>query len=186
MSDMQHAHDDAEKAKPPVDDGNRSSLFRIGAIVGGAILTAILLAFALAPSTTTSGDSQLTSVMVSDLDAAASSLSPADSAQRLADAKNCKVPLATVAVSGGAGAPDSTIRIRSGDYVSPPFKVSSTPQRIAIPYPAPYPTGKGVISVLGEGRDIAIWLAPVWNIYQLNGAASLNVWWATSQSCPGT
>jgi hypothetical protein len=183
MSDMQHAQD-ANKAKPPVDGGDKSSLFRIGAIVGGAILTAILLAFALAPST--SGDPQLAPVMMSDLDAAASSLSPADAAQRISDAKTCKAPLATVTLSAAAGAPESTIRIRSGDYVSPPYKVTSAPQRIAIPYPAPYPTGKGVMSILGEGNGIAVSLYPVWNIDQLNGTATLNVWWPTNQSCPGT
>lgn len=182
---MQSAQDPG-KSERLANGRDKPRLFRAGAIIAGAILTAILLAFALAPGTSTSSDSRLTPVMASDLDSAAASLNPAQAAQRIADAKTCKAPLATLTIVKRAGAPDSTIRVSSGDYVSPPFKVTDTPQRVAIPYPAPYPTGKGVISVLGEGSDLSIWVAPVWTIPQLNGTASLNVWWNTDQPCPGT
>ena len=77
---------------------------------------------------------------------ASKTLDPASSEQLAARAKECSVPLAHVAIWKIAGTSGGIIRIRSGNYVSPPFNLTEAPQRVAIPFPAPYPTGQGVIS----------------------------------------
>ena len=61
----------------------------------------------------------------------------------MADAKSCKAPIASVVLVKRPGTASALVRIRSGDDSSPAFQVTDIPQRIAIPYPAPYPTGRG-------------------------------------------
>ena len=57
------------------------------------------------------------------------------------------------------------------------------PQQIAVPFPAPYPVGKGVMSVMGEGKDITVWMTPGWTVPILSGIATKNVWWDTKPNC---
>jgi hypothetical protein len=45
----------------------------------------------------------------------------------------------TVTLVKAPGSPSGTVRVRSGSYLSPAFHVTEAPQRVAIPYPAPYP-----------------------------------------------
>jgi len=110
-------------------------------------------------------------------------LDPATSQQVVADAKACKAPMAWVTLTKQPGSAGGSIRIRSGAYLSPPFHATDTPQRIAIPYPAPYATGHGVMWAIGEGSGLAIDLYPRWNIPSLNGAAPINVVWTPADPC---
>ena len=116
-----------------------------------------------------SSETKLTPVAVSELDAAAATLVSSQAAQRIADAKTCKAQLVVLTIVKKGGAPDTTIRIGSGDYVSPPFLVTDKPQQVAVPFPAPYPVGKGVISIMGEGKDITVWMTPGWTVLRSNG-----------------
>jgi hypothetical protein len=63
------------------------------------------------------------------------------------------------------------------------FQVTDTAQRVAIPYPAPYPAGKGVLAVEGEASGVVISLAPDWRIEALHGMQTLDVWWETNKPC---
>jgi hypothetical protein len=99
------------------------------------------------------------------------------------DARQCKTPLAFVTVVAGPDASPGSIRIRSGGYLSPSVLVTASPQRIAIPFPAPYPTGRGVLSVEGTARDLTVWLSPGWRAAALDGAAQINVDWTPENPC---
>ncbi len=160
-------------------------------LVAGALLTAGIAAFALAPGSTgqplsdssAAGEPTLSALLPGEIGAAVGTLDPATSQQAVADAKACKVPMATVTVVKQVGGPDGTVRIRSGSYLSPPFRVTDVAQRIAIPYPAPYATGHGVLSVVGEANGFAIYLTPGWQLQALNGPASISVVWTPGKPC---
>lgn len=152
-------------------------------LCGGALLTALMLALILGRSGSGADEFALAAIPVADLDAAAVTMFSKQAAARIAEAKSCKAPMATLTIAKRPGTPDSTIRISSGSYVSPTFKITEAPQRIAVPFPAPFPAGRGVISVLGEGKDLTIWLSPGWAIPNLSGSASHNVVWSTKPNC---
>jgi hypothetical protein len=61
--------------------------------------------------------------------------------------------------------------------------VTDQSQRVAIPYPAPYPKGRGVIWVIGEAKGLAIDLYPTWFTQSLDGAAAINVVWDPTDPC---
>jgi len=92
---------------------------------------------------------------------ASKTLDPASSEQLASRAKECSVPLAQVAIWKIPGASGGAIRIRSGSYISPVFTLTDAPQRVAIPFPAPYASGQGVISVEGAANGAVIGLRPV-------------------------
>ena len=75
------------------------------------------------------------------------------------------------------------VRIRSGSYLSPPIKLTTTPQRVAIPYPAPYPAGRGVLTLIGEADQVGFYLTPG-GIHNVNGAYPVNVRWQVRNPCP--
>lgn len=96
---------------------------------------------------------------------------------------HCPAPLAEVTVLVPAGASTGLIQIRSGSYVSPPFQVTHTPQRIAIPFPAEYSVGRGAISVLGTTDAVSLALDPVWYVTPLVGTAERQVVWTPRKAC---
>src|SRR5258708_19402744 len=53
-------------------------------------------------------------------------------------------------IAKGTATIGSTVRIRSGSYVSPFFTVTEAMQRIAVPYPAPYGSGGRTLSRQGD------------------------------------
>lgn len=182
MSDLGNAQR-ASGSEPSKQIEQKSGYGTLAVIAGGAMLTALLVAFALGLTPGSSAEAQLTPVAVTELDAAAATLVSSQAAQRVADAKTCKAPLAILTIVKKGGSPDATIRIGSGDYVSPPFVITDKPQQVAVPFPAPYPVGKGVMSVMGEGKDVTVWMTPGWSIPVLSGIATQNVWWNTKPNC---
>jgi hypothetical protein len=167
------------------------SAMRVPVIIGaGALLTAGIVAAAVvsgsvaSSSAPASGEPMLSSALAaSEITAASVTLDPATSATTTADAKSCKTPMTTVTLVKASGSPSGTVRIRSGSYLSPAFHVTEAPQRVAIPYPAPYPTGRGVLSVVGRSDALSIYLTPGWSVQGLDGAASIHVWWRTENPC---
>jgi hypothetical protein len=104
----------------------------------------------------------------------ARTLDPATSEKLASRAKECSVPLAQVAIWKTPGASGGAIRIRSGSYISPVFTLNDTPQRVAIPFPAPYASGQGLISVEGAADGAVISISPAWtSIHQSNRPASM-------------
>ena len=100
----------------------------------------------------------------------------------LDDAKSCRVPLAVITLAAASGT-TSTIRVHSGSYVSPSYVLTDQPQRISIPFPAAYPSGRGVISVEGEAQNLDVALTPTWKINSLAGTAAMNVVWTPKNGC---
>lgn len=101
---------------------------------------------------------------------------------------SCPLPLAWVSIAKAAGATPmpGTIRVRSGNYLSPPFSLTDTPVRIAIPYPSSYETGTGQLAVVGTGAPATISLMPAWSVsYDQNNMAVHNVHWSPVTRCGG-
>jgi hypothetical protein len=170
---------DAGKALP-------SRKRRTGLLVGliGGVLTAGAVLFTLnggAPLLTK--NPTLALVVPAEIGDASKTLDPASSDQLVARAKECSVPLAQIAIWKIPGTSGGTIRIRSGNYTSPPFNLTEAPQRVAIPFPAPYPTGRGVISVEGVANGAVISISPAWHIDSLGGSTSLDVVWTPDRPC---
>jgi hypothetical protein len=129
------------------------------------------------------GDESTLEVLVpGDINAALPTLDPGTSKAAVDDAKNCKVPLAWVTLTQRNGH-GGMVRIRSGTYLSPPIKLTPAPQRVAVPYPAPYPAGRGVLTLIGEADQVGFYLTPG-GIHDVNGAYSVNVRWQVRNPCP--
>lgn len=152
----------------------------------GAVLTGLAAATVLGigQNPPHAGAAVISEVSAVSLGAASQTLDSSASAGLIAQAKACRAPLAFVTLTGTAGQAGRTVRIRSGGYVSPPFVVSPTGQRIAIPFPTPYATGKGQIFVEGNTTGVALALFPTIHPAQANGGV-INIWWHTDKPCGG-
>jgi len=103
---------------------------------------------------------------------------------RFKDPKGCNARLAWVTVMLAPGQPAGRIRLQSGRYVSPGFELTEAPVRVALPYPAPYATGRGTISVLGATSDAIVALTPAWHVPAQGGAHAHQVTWTPVGACP--
>jgi len=128
-------------------------------------------------------ESTLEVLIPADINAALPTLDPGTSKAAVDDAKNCKAPLGWVTLTQQPGGHGDMVRVRSGLYLSPPIKLTTTPQRVAIPYPAPYPTGRGVLSLVGEADQVGFYLRPG-GVHDVNGTHSVNVRWQVRNPCP--
>ena len=112
-------------------------------------------------------------------------ISPEQIAQLLREREACKRRLAWVTVMLSPGQAGGRIRLQSGAYLSPAFTLSAAPVRVALPYPAPYPTGHGTISVLGTTADAVVALTPPWHVSAQEGLHAREVTWTPVGGCPG-
>ncbi|MDR3466072.1 MAG: hypothetical protein P4M07_09025 [Xanthobacteraceae bacterium] len=131
---------------------------------------------------TPSNGSEIAIVAQGDIAAAAATLS-AQAANAVEEAKSCKTPMAAITIAKKPGTAPGVIRIRSGSYVSPAFTLGDTPQRVAIPFPTPYPTGIGTLNVEGEASGAVVSLYPAVNIEALKGSSPISVWWVPRKPC---
>jgi hypothetical protein len=153
-----------------------------GGLVAGAVALAIVAGGDMRGGRP--GEAGLNQLAAADLADAGGTLTPGVGAAALQEAKACRIPLANVVLvkaPGDAGV--GMVRIRSGSYVSPPFRLTDAPQRIAIPFPAPYETGRGTLIVEGAAAGASISLVPGLSVP--SGAASfpINVWWRVGKPC---
>jgi hypothetical protein len=102
---------------------------------------------------------------------------------RFKDPKACNARLAWVTVMRAPGQPAGRIRLQSGKYISPGFDLAETPVRVALPYPAPYATGRGTISVLGATSDAIVALTPPWHVPAQGGMHARPVAWTPVGAC---
>jgi hypothetical protein len=180
------------KVDPPEHDTPRSGFGPVLIALVGAAITATVIAAAVTTdhtgatsqaSTSSSSESSLDKVATADLAGAAATLDPAVAQQTVSDAKACKAPIAWVTLARLPGGTGGMVRVRSGSYLSPAFALSDAPQRVAIPYPAPYATGRGVLWMVGEAKGLDVHLYPGWSTTSLDGAAPINVWWTPTDPC---
>ncbi len=181
------------------DDGKKRAPVRgILITVIGAVVTAGIATAAVSPGliggepSGPAGNPEptLSALAPADITTALPTLDPVTSKAAVENAKRCKVPLAWVMLVKPPGSPGGLVRINSGgsnsfqgSYLSPPFRLTDTPQRIAIPYPAPYPTGHGVLSLVGDADEFWFYLTPGWHIHRLKGTAYINVHWKPGNPC---
>jgi hypothetical protein len=149
----------------------------IACVVAGAAIAAVL-----SSQVPKGGGAELASVAGSQVDAAALTMDPVAAKAAVDEAKRCQVPLAQLTLAAASGS-TATIRVHSGSYLSPPYVLTDQPQRIAIPFPAAYPSGRGVISVEGNAQNLAVALIPTWNVNSLTGTAAMNVIWTPKTGC---
>ncbi len=97
----------------------------------------------------------------------------------------CSRRLAWVTVAGSPGQPPGRLRLGSGAYLSPAFDLTDAPVRVALPYPAPYPTGHGTVLVLGTTTDAIVALLPPWHVPAQGGPHARAVIWVPAGGCPG-
>jgi hypothetical protein len=179
--------DQAPRQAPPrgkKPGSSRGTLIGIaGAIVIAGIAGVVVVPNIVRDKPPVIGEESTLEVLVpADINAALPTLDPGSSKAAVDDAKNCKAPLAWVTLTQRNGH-GGMVRVRSGQYVSPPIKLTPTPQRIAIPYPAPYPVGRGVLTLVGEADQVGFYLRPG-GISDVNGTYSVNVRWQVRNPCP--
>lgn len=131
--------------------------------------------------------SRITDVSPQDLPAALNTV--AGTLRQLAQFRDhdaCSRRLAWVTMARAPGQPPGRIRLQSGSYISPAFELLETPVRVAFPYPAPYATGHGVISVIGATTAAVVALVPPWHVPAQAGVEARKVNWPPGGLCPGT
>jgi hypothetical protein len=149
----------------------------IAGLVAGLAITAMV-----ASQRSNGEGAELASVAGTEIDAAATTMNAVGAKDAIDDARSCRIPLAHITLAAAAGT-TSTIRVHSGSYVSPSYVLTDQPQRVAIPFPAAYPSGRGVISIEGQAQNLAVALTPTWKINSLTGTAAMNVTWTPKNGC---
>jgi hypothetical protein len=152
----------------------------------GCALTALAIGAVVATASMQSGSragSELSLVEPGEISNAATTLASQFATTLVDDAKSCRTPMATVSVSRQPGGRTGVIRIRSGSYLSPAFTLTDMPQRIAIPFPTAYASGKGTISVEGTATNAVVSLFPAVNIENLVWANVISIWWTPRKPC---
>ena len=190
MSEPEAQHDvspDVPSGRPRDKKPGSSRGIVIG-IIGGVVIAGIAAGVLWPragdkPPAGVGDESTLEVLLPGDINAALPTLDPGSSKAAVDDAKNCKVPLAWVTLTQRPGGHGGMVRIRSGSYTSPPIKLTPAPQRVAVPYPAPYPTGRGVLTLVGEADQVGFYLTPG-GVHDVNGAYSVNVRWQVRNPCP--
>jgi hypothetical protein len=97
-------------------------------------------------------------------------------------ARSCSAHLAVVSARAQPGQ-EASLRIRSGNYVTPVFKLTDAPVRIALPFPAPYEVGTGTLMIFKDGGDAVIALLPEVRVTNAQNPAIRQVHWRTDEAC---
>jgi hypothetical protein len=113
-----------------------------GSIAAFFVVVALMVGASQSTTIASTDVSEMLAVEPNSLSNAATTLDSNVSGELVMQAQTCRVLLAQITISTEPGAPTQTIRVRSGSYVSPEFQITGVPQRIAIPFPAPYPAGR--------------------------------------------
>jgi hypothetical protein len=176
------------RREPPRDNKPGSSRGTVIGIIGGLVIAGIAAAVVWPrlngdKPVGVGEESTLEVLAPADINAALPTLDPGTAKAAIDDAKNCKAPLAWVTLTQRSGERGDLVRVRSGPYLSPAIKLTLAPQRIAVPYPAPYPAGRGVLTLVGEAEQVGFYLRPG-GVHDVNGAYSINVRWQVRNPCP--
>jgi hypothetical protein len=163
-------------------DAGRPQWRRLAPPLIAGLAAGVAIAAMLSSQGSNGAGAELASVSGFQIDAAATTMNLVDAKGAVDDAKSCRIPLAEITLAAPSGT-TSTIRVHSGSYVSPPYALTDQPQRIAIPFPAAYLSGRGVISVEGQAKALAVALTPTWKINSLTGTAARNVIWTPKNGC---
>ena len=129
-------------------------------------------------------DSLLDEVSPQDLSAALDTVAgTSQQLTRFRDRDACGHRLARVTIAPEPSRQSGRIRLQSGSYISPAFELMETPVSIALPYPAPYAIGHGVISVVGATTAALVALHPPWHVPAQAGVETRKVTWTPAAGC---
>ncbi len=152
-------------------------------LVGG---WAVPQAFPLVAGHASGTPSRLEEVAAPDLAGAGTTLSgsPATQAAFKQSDPVCGPHLAHVVLRSAVPGQATKVRIVSGKYVTPEFAITNSSVRVAIPFPAPYPAGKGVLRVLTVGSDVVAALSPAQHVLPVSAdQAAIAVVWVPRPQC---
>jgi hypothetical protein len=127
---------------------------------------------------------QLEVVPIAALPQVEGTLAPDQAARLMEEARRCREPLARVTIWHSPATLGGMVSITSGVYHSPRFALTATPSLVAIPFPAPYSAGQGVLTVVGEANDFTIALRPLHMNSEIKGTLPIRVWWTPVGGCP--
>jgi hypothetical protein len=155
------------------------------AVIGGTWLASSVATTSQTPSANGLVAGALAQVDDEDIDGALTTLDggPAFTAQFRQRADGCARPLAWVTLTRISAQTPAKIRLQSGSYVSPVFNVAEMPTRVAIPYPAPYETGRGSITAFDIGGDAVVELLPAWRVSERSTGITHQVVWHPNKRC---
>jgi hypothetical protein len=151
----------------------------VGGIVVGGVAATIIGRLASTPDVL-----QLEVVPTSALAQIEGTLAPDQAARLMDQARRCQEPLARVAIWHSSNTPGGTVSIISGAYHSPRFALTAAATLVAFPFPAPYASGQGLLTVVGEANDFAISLKPLHITSELKGTLPIRVYWTPVGGCP--
>jgi hypothetical protein len=160
----------------------RSLLFLLGGVIGGVTLGGTV--GALMERQGDGAAAEIETLPTDALPQAEGTLAPEAAAGLIERARQCREPLARVVLWHGPQTAGGMVSIASGAYQSPRFVLTSAPRLVALPFPAPYPTGRGVISLIGQARDVTVSLAPSRTLAALDGSFAIPVRWTPVRGCP--
>lgn len=126
----------------------------------------------------------LSLVAKGDIEKASGTIAPEQKDKIVEEAKACRAPIAQMRISKADTNGRGVIRIRAGNYLSPAFTVGDAPINVAVPFPAPYETGKGEISIEGAATGVFVEMTP--GVTVNNDTSTLRtvpVWWQTDKPC---
>jgi hypothetical protein len=128
----------------------------------------------------------LTEVAPEEIDAASAMLgaSPALLARLRQEDRKCGAHLAVVTAVHMPGQKPVSLRVKSGHWFSPLYKLSDVPVRIALPFPAHYAEGHGTLIIIREGGDAVVSLSPAWRLAGAEGPETREVSWIPDRACP--
>jgi hypothetical protein len=129
--------------------------------------------------------SELAEVNDQELPAAVATLVPSPTFRgQFTDKKSgCPQPLAWVSLASPPEQSGVKVKLKSGNYFSPTYTLSATPMRVAIPFPSPYETGRGTLTVLHDSGGAIVALQPAWRTPAQAGEGVRVVTWRTSNRC---
>jgi hypothetical protein len=155
----------------------------VGVLLVAAAAGAVAMKSDLSFGTSSSKQTTVSFVDSRDLNDAAGTLTQSVAGGLVDDARRCRIPLVSMTIAKGTAQIGSTLRIRSGSYVSPYFTVTEGMQRIAVPYPAPYGSGSGTFVVEGNATGAILGLTPTKVLLDLPTAQSIPVVWRAVSPC---
>jgi len=163
--------------------GSATIVGAVGVLLVAAAAGAVAMKSDLSFGTGSSKQTTVSFVDTRDLNDAAGTLTQSVAGGLVDDARRCRIPLVSMTIAKGTAQIGSTLRIRSGSYVSPFFTVTEGMQRIAVPYPAPYGSGSGTFVVEGNATGAILGLTPTKVLLDLPTAQSIPVVWRAVSPC---
>lgn len=98
--------------------------------------------------------------------------------------KQCQLTARKLLVSTTTGS--GTVRLRGGGYLSPPIKLSATPQGVVFPLARPDTTPvEEVLTIEGNANDVVI-TSEVTNlrrVFDVQGITAFNITWKPVKNC---